>query len=308
MREDERDRATVGRHGRTRDHSVLHGQREFDAGRCRGGWATPGHPCRRQSRGSRHDRERCQDISVRERVRTGESGGVTAGDGFKGDEHVPGVLPSGIRIVVQAAVDNPANVPWDVRGQTGGSGGGVSRRPFVAGRVAIQLGEHEPEREDIGPEIGGSARQLLRRHVAQRAEDGALGGQRLCERSRVSIDRDRLLASPGQTEVEQHGPVVRQDDVARLQIAMDDARAVCRCQRLGNLPPVPKRIARRQFATRQTRRERVSFEVLHHQEVGPVLVTDVEQLADVGMRQARDRARLAFETLSGGGVGWSGPA
>ena len=83
---------------------------------------------------------------------------------------------------------------------------------------------------------------------------------------------------------------------------MDDARPVCRCQRIGNLHPVPKRIVWRQLATRQTRRERFSFEVLHHQEVGPVLVTDVEQLADVRVRQARDRARLALETLPGGGV------
>jgi hypothetical protein len=49
--------------------------------------------------------------------------------------------------------------------------------------------------------------------------------------------------------------------------------------------------------------ERLSFEVLHHQEIGAVLMADVVEGADVRMLKRGDGARLALEPLSEIGIG-----
>jgi hypothetical protein len=51
-------------------------------------------------------------------------------------------------------------------------------------------------------------------------------------------------------------------------------------------------------ASRPSSCQRFSFEILHHEEVGVVLLTDVVERADVRMIQARDGARLALEPLA----------
>ena len=83
-----------------------------------------------------------------------------------------------------------------------------------------------------------------------------------------------------------------------FKIAVDDAGAMRGGERVGDLHRVGQRLAERQLAAPQPRRQRLAVEELHHQEVDAVLVADIEQRADVGMRQGRHGARLAIEALA----------
>jgi hypothetical protein len=59
---------------------------------------------------------------------------------------------------------------------------------------------------------------------------------------------------------------------------------------------------------RERRFERLPVQVLHDEEIRPVLLPDVEERADVRMRERRDSSRFAFEPLTRcgivGQVGW----
>ena len=43
--------------------------------------------------------------------------------------------------------------------------------------------------------------------------------------------------------------------------------------------------------------QRLAFQVLHHEEVDTALLADIEDRANVGMAEGRDRLGLALETL-----------
>ena len=79
---------------------------------------------------------------------------------------------------------------------------------------------------------------------------------------------------------------------------MRDAFAVRLVQRVGNLNGVLQHLLRRQRAFQQPLRQRLAFQILHHQEIDPVLVADVVEGADVRMIQAGDGASFALESLA----------
>ena len=79
---------------------------------------------------------------------------------------------------------------------------------------------------------------------------------------------------------------------------MDDPAPVRGVQRSGDLGPDPKRLLDGQRPLRQAVRQRLALQVLHDQVVGPVLVADVVERADVRVRELRDRLRLALEPLA----------
>jgi len=87
-----------------------------------------------------------------------------------------------------------------------------------------------------------------------------------------------------ETKVENLYPARRQHDIARLEIAMDDAGTMCGVEGFGDLDTVQNRLLRRQPSAFQPVREGLAFQKLHHQELDPVLVADVEQRTDVRMR------------------------
>ena len=95
-----------------------------------------------------------------------------------------------------------------------------------------------------------------------------------------------IFASPKSSSLT---PDLGHQDVGRLQIAVDDAFAVRGIQRIGNLDGVLQRLIERQRPF-----ERLALDVLHHQ----VVRADVVELADVGMIQRGDRARLALEAFA----------
>ena len=73
---------------------------------------------------------------------------------------------------------------------------------------------------------------------------------------------------------------------------MDDAGRVRGGERAGHLDAVAERLVERQPAAREPACERLAFEELHDQEVGAILLADVEERADVRVAEARDDARL----------------
>ena len=84
---------------------------------------------------------------------------------------------------------------------------------------------------------------------------------------------------------------------------MDDAGAMRGVERAGDLDGDRQRFRQRQGRTRlsaprQTLLERFAVEQLHHEEGGAVVIADVEQRADVGVGELRDRARFAVEPLA----------
>src|SRR5262249_12166846 len=104
----------------------------------------------------------------------------------------------------------------------------------------------------------------------------------------------------GEAEVEQldlrrrAGPAgTRKHDIARLQIAVDDAGGVRAVERAADLTGDPQRLVDGQRSALEPRGERLALQVLHDNEA----VADVVERADVGMRELRDRAGFAVEAL-----------
>ena len=169
-------------------------------------------------------------------------------------------------------------------------------RAFEGAAAGDHLVDDRAEGEDVGAGVGVARLELLGRHVRHRAEQRPLFRQRLLLRGVVGAERLRLVLR--QAEVEHLRPRLREHDVARLEIAMDDAEAVRGVERAGDVDRHAERLAQRQRPARDRVGERLPFEVLHDQVVDAVLMADVVERADVRMVQPRDRARLAVEALA----------
>ena len=93
----------------------------------------------------------------------------------------------------------------------------------VRERTTSAGGEHQhgPEREHVARRADRRTGDLLRRQVARRTDHHAGRGQA------------RFLECAGDAEVDHPRTVVGQDDVRRLEIAVDEAAGVDRHQRLG---------------------------------------------------------------------------
>ena len=79
---------------------------------------------------------------------------------------------------------------------------------------------------------------------------------------------------------------------------MCDALTVRLVQSAGDLDGILQNLRRRQRTSLQPLRQRLAFQILHDQVVGPVLTADVMDSADMGMVQTRDAARFALEALA----------
>ena len=118
------------------------------------------------------------------------------------------------------------------------------------------LVEHRAEREDVRARVGLAAFELLRRHVLKRPEDRALRREARAASSAASTGppptpagspADVQQSSPA-PKSSSFAPALRQHDVAGLQVAMDDARAmrlVERARRSGSRSSAPDRAAAR---------------------------------------------------------------
>ena len=119
---------------------------------------------------------------------------------------------------------------------------------------------------------------------------------------------NRWCGALREAEVQQLGARLRQHDIRRLQIAMDDARAVGLVERVADVDRVAQGVGRRQRTAGQLLGERLAFEILEHEKTNRVIserrsvgvrsVADVIERADVWVIERRDGARLPLEALA----------
>ncbi len=131
--------------------------------------------------------------------------------------------------------------------------------------------QHQPERVHVGPRRDLAPFLLFRRHVAWRSRD--LG--------RVAP----LVGEIRETKVRDAGATSSVDqDVGRLQIAMQNAAVVCRRETGAELACELERLVRWQPANApQQRREILAVDVLHREEVLAADFADVVDAAHVRM-------------------------
>ena len=183
-------------------------------------------------------------------------------------------------------------------------GGGF---PLERALAAEHLVEHRAEREHVGAMIDREAAHLLRRHVAERAQDHAGAGRDAGAARHVALRRvDRL----GQTEVEDLDLVVARDHhVLGLEIAMDDAARVRGRNPPGDLQRVGDRAPRRQRAAvrggRAASRRRTSSVTTN---AVPPSRPNSKIDEDVRMREPGDAHRLALEPRQRAGIRWRAAA
>ena len=158
----------------------------------------------------------------------------------------------------------------------------VNHRRAVERHLARQhLEEHRRQREEIGAGVERLATHLLRRHVVRCPDDGAgLGEARRALRAEAAGDR------PGQTEVEQLHAVRRQEEVRRLQVAIDQPARVQGVEGVEDLQRNGGGVGRRQRPACHARAERLARKELHRHDQPVVGLLDLVELADVGMRDA----------------------
>ena len=223
-------------------------------------------------------------------------------------------LPAIVWILGQTGFDDPPDLEWrhrrvvgerrriafQNRGDDSHVAVGVERLPS-----GEHLVEHGPERKDIGARVDRLALELLGGHVLDGAHDGSHGGE-VGRRSHTGCSRGegRRHAGFRQTEVEQlccrhsAATVPYEEYVARFQIAMHDAGAMCAIQSGRDLRPDRERLGNRQRALRQTRGQGLALEILHDEERGALFLADVVQRADVGVRQLRNGPSFTSEAFA----------
>ena len=166
-------------------------------------------------------------------------------------------------------------------GRLGGRRVGLERPP-----AREQLPRDDRECVPVARGACPLAPRLLRRQVPGRAEDRA----GLRERLHAGRGRDPEVG-------DLHVPAAVADQVARLDVAMDDAGLVCRVERGGRVVE-PAEHLRRRARARWTLLEAAAREVLHDDQRASVVLVDVEDRDDVGVaREAGGRERLALEPL-----------
>ncbi len=176
------------------------------------------------------------------------------------------------------------------------------------------LVQHTAEGKDVGAVIARIAVELFGSHVLHGAKTARSRRQRRLRRHERRRHRhrdggvERLRAcggrARGQPEIEQFhvgparraGAATHEHHVARLQVTMDDARAVGAVERVANLIRDGECLVNRQApGTAKEVGERLPFEVLEHEIVEPALVADVVDRTDVRIVQRGNCACFVLE-------------
>ena len=106
------------------------------------------------------------------------------------------------------------------------------------------------------------------------------------------------LRQLGQAEVENlRAALVADEDVRRLDIAVDDALGVCRIQRVGELDGDLQQVGDPHRTAIDAVAEALAPEYLHHDIGSAFVVADVENCANPGMAQRAGGSRLDTEAV-----------
>ncbi len=156
-------------------------------------------------------------------------------------------------------------------------------------RLARQhLERHAAERVQVGGRPDGVAHRLLGAHVGRRADRHA--GLR------------ELLAGLGggarDAEVGHQGVAAREQDVLRLDVAVDDAEGVGRAERVRHLVGDLQRVVHRQHGlARDAVAQRLARDERHHVVEEAVRLAGIEQAEDVRMVELGGELDLSLEPL-----------
>jgi hypothetical protein len=147
--------------------------------------------------------------------------------------------------------------------------------------------QHSAQRVNVGASIDDSARDLLRCHVGE----GSYQPSRVATGSRPALRRCirpvLILEKPRQAEVQDLGATARsQDNIARLQVAMDDPFFVRELQRFRHFDGDRPSARFRQPAVRQSLRQGLACNVFEHNKVASLVGVEIEQRCDVRVEQA----------------------
>jgi hypothetical protein len=167
------------------------------------------------------------------------------------------------------------------------------RLPFEGRPPGQHLVEHDAQRVDVGPPVDGVAHDLLGRHVLRRAQDlaGARHRRPLAvveELGDAEIEHAREVLAPG---------ALGEDDVVRLEVAVNDAVCVCVGQRRRDLlGDVDGTEGCQRGLARDDVAQADAGDQLHGDEQDAALVlAEVEERHRVRMRQSRHHLGLGLE-------------
>ena len=149
------------------------------------------------------------------------------------------------------------------------------------------LEEHAPECVDVGPGIDGAALDLFRRDVRDRSHEGLAGQAR---------DRRRVAREAEIAEVGVLGLAGADQDVRRLDVAVDEPEPVSRVERVADLgEQVERALVADAIARVDELPKVVAFDVLHRQEEDVALLAGGIDRDDVRVLQARGQLGLEEE-------------
>ena len=188
-----------------------------------------------------------------------------------------------------------------------GRNGVADRLPKERPLAREQLIENRPEREKVASVIDENPSKLLGRHIADRPHHHP--GLRVPHDSRRArqIGRGDGIDSLRHAEVEDLDvAVLRHEHVFRLQVAMDHALPVRRGKAVDGLERVVERLPLKDWSRIELPAQGLALQKLHDGVRDAVLVAEIVNREDVGMRKRRDGLRFALESRQCVGIGGDG--
>ena len=173
-----------------------------------------------------------------------------------------------------------------------GVGVGLAEERHAAGEALVQ---HERERVEVGAAVEAATADLLGRQVLGRAHHHVVARE-------VVVAGGETL---GDAEVgEQHAAVGRDEDVAGLHVAVDEAGAVRLVERAGDGgADVDGELGAEPLLGVEQLAQALAVDELHHDGLAAVVHEHVVDGDDVRVAEAGDRDRLAPEALGDHRVG-----
>ena len=238
--------------------------------------------------------------------RAGRSHGRIRRQALQREREVAGRLEPLLGRLLEAAPDDPLEARRDdpVRERQVRRLLPEDRRDDVGARIAgegllprEQLVEDGAEREEVAPGVDATSPELLGRHVPHRPQDGSrLGGarRRLDPRPRAAGRFPLHLREPEVEDLE--APVLRDEEVVRLQVPMDDPFLVGGREAVRDLDRPVDRLAGRHPRPRDRLAEGLALEQLGDDVRGAVVLPDVVDRRDVRVVEEPRRERLLLET------------
>jgi hypothetical protein len=147
--------------------------------------------------------------------------------------------------------------------------------------------------------INQLAARLFGRHIWGSAYDCVAGCREFGRSSRLVPLGPTNFEELGQTKVKYLCTCRRDLDVGGLEIPVDNALSMCRCNGRGDLRTKSKSVLNRQRPAAKALRQSIARKVLHDEKGDAALGAHIEEGADVGMRQGRDSPRFTIESPDG---------